>query len=236
MAAGSATAGSLPIDPTAVEATIGTGGLPYQHGIIGTKVRNQPGSVVAAFGPHSPQPVIATLGDDLDLATDGRTRIGLIATSIGDMALTGDDWYDHGSIVDRAAHVAAGTHVDVTPFLSSGWGADEVPDLLAVGLSGSVANDQRTTDAIELEVLRAVPDATVVVTGTGTLDVKHAVTAEAPSGTDTIVAGGAFVDRGTGAVPAQQVVDALDTQTAPDGSPLYLDAFASYAVEFGRYC
>jgi len=235
-AMGSATAGSLPLDPTAVEATIGTGGLPYQHGIIGTKVRNQPGRVVAAFGPHSPQPVIATLGDDLDLATDGRARIGLIATSIGDMALTGDDWYDDGTIVDRAAHVAAGAHVDVTPFLSSGWGADDVPDLLAVGLAGSVAGDQRTTDAIELEVLRAVPDATVVVAGTGTLEVKHAVTADAPSGTDTIVAGGAFVDRGPTAVPAQQVVDALDTQTAPDGSPLYLDAFASYAVEFGRYC
>ena len=152
------------------------------------------------------------------------------------MALTGDDWYDAGPIVDRAAHVAAGAHVDVTPFLSSGWGADDVPDLLAVGLAGSVANDQRTTDAIELQVLRAVPDATVVVAGTGTLDVKHAVTADAPSGTDTIVAGGAFVDRGPTAVPAQQVVDALDTQTAPDGSPLYLDAFASYAVEFGRYC
>ncbi len=236
VAMGSATAGSLPLDPTAVEATIGTGGLPYQHGIIGTKVRNAPGRVVAAFGPHSPQPVIATLGDDLDLATDGRTRIGLIATSIGDMALTGDDWYDAGPIVDRAAHIAAGARVDVTSFLSSGWGDDDVPDLLAVGLAGSVANDQRTTDAIELQVLRAVPDATVVVAGTGTLAVKHAVTADAPSGTDTIVAGGAFVDRGPTAVPAQQVVDALDTQTAPDGSPLYLDAFASYAVEFGRYC
>jgi hypothetical protein len=236
-AMGSATAGSLPLDPTAVEATIGTGGLPSQHGIIGTKVRNGPGRVVAAFGPHSPQPVIATLGDDLDLATGGRTRIGLIATSIGDMALTGDDWYDDGPIVDRAAHLAAGAHVDVTPFLSSGWGADDVPDLLAVGLSGSVADDQRMTDTIESQVLRVVPEATVVVAGTGTLAVKHAVTADAPSGTDTIVAGGAFVDRGgTGAVPAQQVVDALHAQIAPDGSPLYLDAFASYAVEFGRYC
>ena len=60
--------------------------------------------------------------------------------------------------------------------------------------------------------------------------------AVAPAGTDTIVAGGAFVDQGSTAVPTQQVIDALHAQTAPDGSPLYLDAFASYAVQFGRYC
>lgn len=237
-ATGSATAGSLPIDPTAVEATIGTGGLPSQHGIIGTKIRNKAGDVVAAFGPHSPQPVIATLGDDLDRATGGRARIGLIASSIGDAALTGDDWYHDnvGSIVDRSVRVAAGGHVDVTPFLADGWGSDGIPDLLAIGLAGSARGDDRATNAVESQVLRAVPEATIVVAGTGSLTTKHAVTATAPPGTDTIVAGGAFVDRGAAAVPAQQVVDALHAQTAPDGSPLYTDAFASYAVRFGRYC
>jgi hypothetical protein len=237
-AVGSATAGSLPLDPTAVEATIGTGGLPSQHGIVGTEIRNKAGDVVAAFGPHSPQPVIATLGDDLDRATGGRARIGLIASSIGDAALTGDDWYhDHvGSIVDRTAHVAAGGRVDVASFLADGWGSDQVPDLLAIGLAGTASSDERATNAVQSQVLRAVPDATIVVAGTGSLTTKHAVTAPAPPGTDTIVAGGAFVDRGAAAVPAQQVVDALHAQTAPDGSPLYSDAFASYAVRFGRYC
>ena len=50
-------------------------------------------------------------------------------------------------------------------------------------------------------------------------------------------AGGFFVDRGGDAPStAQEVVDAMRTQTGPDGAPLYADAFASYAVRFGRYC
>lgn len=236
-AIGSATPGALPLDPVAVEATIGTGGLPSQHGITGTKIRNSAsGRVVAAFGPGAPQPVIATLGDDLDKATGGRARIGLVASSPGDMALTGDAWYANETIVDRIAHVQADNRADVTPFLAGGWGADTVPDLLAVGLSGSFAADYQTMGAIQTQVLRAVPDATLVVAGTGTLAVKHAVTSPAPAGTDTIAAGGAFLERGAAAVPAQTVVDELRAQTSPDSSPLFIDAFASYAVRFGRYC
>jgi hypothetical protein len=34
-----------------VEATIGTGGLPSQHGITGALIRNENGNVVRAFGP-----------------------------------------------------------------------------------------------------------------------------------------------------------------------------------------
>jgi hypothetical protein len=241
-AVGSATPGSLPLDPIAVEATIGTGGLPSQHGITGTKIRNnRPGDpangrVVAAFVPSSPQPIIATLGDDLDHATDGRARIGLIASAPGDVALTGDAWYDEGSILDRRVHVHPDIASDVAPFLAEGWGADAVPDLLAIALSGSAANDERATSVIVAQVLRAVPDATLVIAGTGSLDVTDPVTATAPTGTDTIAAGGTFLDRGTGGVTAQSVVDALRAQTSPDGSPLYLDTFASYAVRFGRYC
>ena len=81
--AGLATAGSLPLDPTAVESTIGTGGLPSQHGITGTWVRNTQGRLTRAFGPGAPPPVIASLGDDLDAATAGRAKIGLIRTTPG---------------------------------------------------------------------------------------------------------------------------------------------------------
>lgn len=56
IAAGLATAGALPLDPTAVESTIGTGGLPSQHGITGTWVRNTQGRLTRAFGPGSPRP------------------------------------------------------------------------------------------------------------------------------------------------------------------------------------
>ena len=58
-----------------------------------------------------------------------------------------------------------------------------------------------------------------------------------PAGSDTVVGGGVFLDRSEGATTsAQDVVDALKADTAPDGSPLFDDAFASYAVRFGRYC
>jgi hypothetical protein len=58
-----------------------------------------------------------------------------------------------------------------------------------------------------------------------------------PAGSDTVVAGGVFLDRGDGATTsAQDVVAALKADDAPDGSLLFADAFASYAVRFGRYC
>jgi hypothetical protein len=231
---GTATTGSLPIDPIAVEATLGTGGMPSQHGITGTEIRNNDtGRVVEAFGHGSPQPVIATLGDDLDLATGSVSKIGLIATAPGDRALTGDAWYDTGPIVDRTSRGRARA---VASFIGDGWGADRIPDLLAVALDGSATSDARATSTILATVLRSVPDATVAIAGTGSPSARDAQTVGEPAGSDAVAAGGVFVDRGPGAVPAQNVVDALKAETAPDGSPLFADAFASYAVRFGRYC
>src|SRR5262249_54506035 len=103
---GRAETGSVPNDPIAVEETIGTGGLPSQHGITGALIRNDNGKVVRAFGPGSPQPVIATLGDDLDQATGGAAKIGLVETAVGDAGLTGDAWYGTGPVRDRT--VSAG--------------------------------------------------------------------------------------------------------------------------------
>jgi hypothetical protein len=52
-----------------------------------------------------------------------------------------------------------------------------------------------------------------------------------------VVAGGVFLDRSDGTtISAQDVVAALKADRAPDGSPLFADAFASYAVRFGSYC
>jgi hypothetical protein len=77
----------------------------------------------------------------------------------------------------------------------------------------------------------------VVLTGTGSVRGEEAATVPAPAGTDTVVAGGVFLDRSDGTtISAQDVVSALKADTAPDGSPLFADAFASYAVRFGSYC
>jgi hypothetical protein len=234
---GKAATGSVPTDPIAVETTIGTGGLPSQHGITGALVRNADGKVVRAFGPGSPQPVIATLGDDLDRATGGATKIGLVSTAVGDAGLTGDAWYGTGPVRDRTVSSGADPVDAVRASLSEGWGADTTPDLLAVALDGSRAGDEKAIPPILDEVFRAVPDATVVITGTGSTDVGSSAAVPVPAGSDTVVAGGVFLDRSDGATTsAQDVVNALKADTTADGSPLFADAFASYAVRFGRYC
>jgi hypothetical protein len=236
-ASGSAVVGSLPVDPVAVEATIGTGGLPSQHGITGAEIRNANGKVVRAFGAGAPQPVIATLGDDLDRATGGATRIGLVASSAGDVGLTGDAWYATGPVRDRTVSGKADPDTAVRGFLQRGWGADSTPDLLAVALAGSAIDDDHAGASIVDEVLRAVPDATIVLTGTGSTRVAHAQGLTPPAGATAVSPGGVFLDRSEGATTsAQDVVDALKADSASDGSPLFGDAFASYAVRFGRYC
>jgi len=236
-AVGKGRTGSVPNDPIAVETTIGTGGLPSQHGITGALIRNENGKVVRAFGPGSPQPVIATLGDDLDRTTGGAAKIGVAETAVGDAGLTGDAWYGTGPVRDRTVSVGADPAGAVRGVLTRGWGADATPDLLAVALDGSRAVDGTAASAILDEVFRTVPDATVVVTGTDSVQGGKDVTVPAPEGSDTVIAGGVFLDRSDGATTsAQDVVASLKDDTAPDGTALFADAFASYAVRFGRYC
>ena len=251
-AGGLAAPGSLPFDPAAVLATIGSGGLPSQHGITGTFLRAETG-VARAFGRDAPSPVIAALGDDLDRATGGRAKIALVGTDVSDRGLIGGTWY--GNAEDDAVFTD-GTHTatHVRSLLGDGLGADGVPDLLGVVLGGRIADMDTQTRAIVAEIRRAVPDATFVVTATGTLtagrdpveaaadlmpSVEAAVTTAGsvlatPPGT-----AGLFLDRTVAAelgISTQQVVDAMKTRTAPDGSPLFADAFPSFAVQFGRYC
>jgi hypothetical protein len=236
-AVGKGRTGSVPNDPIAVETTIGTGGLPSQHGITGALIRNENGKVVRAFGPGSPQPVIATLGDDLDRTTGGASKIGLVSTAVGDAGLTGDAWYGTGPVRDRTVPGGANPAGAVRGFLLKGWGSDATPDLLAVALDGSEGADSDAVALILHEVLQTVPDATAVVTGTGLEQAGKTATVPTPTGSSTVVAGGVFLDRSDGATTsAQDIVDTLKADEAPDGSPLFADAFASYAVRFGRYC
>ena len=241
VAHGVASAGSLPLDPTAVESTIGTGALPSQHGITGTWMRGPRGRATLAFGRGAPTPVVAALGDDLDRFTNGRAKIGLIRAGPGDVGLTGDAWYGAGQVRDRTLSASPDLSAQVASFLAKGWGADETPDLLAVPLSRSVADDDRTTGEIVGEVLAKVPDATIVVAGTGTLRTDGAAgPLSDPSGIVPMPggapAGGLFVDREPGSTTtAQDVVEEMRGQR--DGyEPVYADAFADYAVRFGRYC
>jgi hypothetical protein len=124
--------GSLPLDPVAALATIGTGALPSQHGITAVLVRNGRGDVRPAWSEGAPLPVVSTLAEDLDRHFGERPRVGLVTRDAADQGLVGGSWYpghDRDEIrsgVDQVASLRA--------MLSEGFGADDVPDILAVAL------------------------------------------------------------------------------------------------------
>jgi hypothetical protein len=251
--------GSLPLDPTATLTTIGTGGLPSQHGITGALVRNDNGHVAAPWGPGAPFSVIATLPDDLDQAMGQRPLIGLVASDESDHGIVGGDWYvGH----DRDAMVMATGGSAVTAaeqILAEGFGRDDVPDILAVVLGGSVGSmDRRTHELVVAADRAAGGSVAVAIAGTGgdpgvdaassdgapvrVSDVVSQVQAGVPGDPNVIVgvvSGGLFLDQGVlakGGISGDAVVRATMGVTAPDGTRVFEDAFQGFAVSFGRYC
>lgn len=247
-----ADAGSLPLDPAAVLTTIGTGGLPRQHGITGTMVRNDAGEVVRAWSRDAPVPVIAALGDDLDEVLRQEPRVGVVGTDPGDRGVVGGTWYldaDRDDVVvtrpgPRRQVRAAGD------LLRAGYGADEVPDLLAVVMEGRVADlDAALGELVEVAENASGRSVTVVVTSTGAAEAPAGTTAralrrmvereiDAPA-VAAMAVGGVFLDRdlvGTQGISADRVVRALRGLRADDGGPLLADVFPALAVSFARYC
>jgi len=247
---------SLPIDSAASLTTFGTGGLPSQHGITGSLIRNGTGDLTPAWGKGAPGSVIATLADDLDYERNNEPLVGMVSTDERDRGLIGDGWYTLGSDSDPFI-VAQPTKVAdaAAKMLGKGFGRDNQTDLLGVTLDGSRPQE---ADA-ELQAL--VQDAnavsggslTVAIAGTGSAAApgKDAVTAKsvvlqvqdkvgAPGVVETAVPGGLFLnqqilsDRG---LPAGKIVDALAGATdGKSGQPLVLDAYPAFSVSFARFC
>ncbi|MPZ69657.1 MAG: hypothetical protein GEU71_09015 [Actinobacteria bacterium] len=242
--------GSVPFDSAAILTTIGTGGLPSQHGITGSLVRNDAGTLVRAWSGDAPPSVIAGLGDDLDEDGDGAPRIGLVATRDEDRGLIGGNWYlgapDDDDIVVTKKAVAA-----VSDLLAEGYGADDETDLLGVVLTGEVATMDRTLGEIVAAAERASNERLlVVVTATGRAEpdaaaVPWADVAEdldaaigAPV-TEAVVPGGIYIDQAVIAreqITEREITNALIEMRAPDGDRLLADAFPAIAISFLRYC
>ncbi|MGZ8604426.1 MAG: hypothetical protein ACXWX9_06665 [Actinomycetota bacterium] len=244
--------GSLPLDPTATITTIGAGGLPSQHGVTGSFVRNEQGQVVPAFGDGAPVPVIATLADDLDETTDQRSVVSLVAADELDRGLIGGEWYaesDSDTVViadgdDAVAAAGSMLRPDV-------GGRDT--DVLGVTLEGSVRSMDRRTQRI-VAAAHAATDGSVlvVVAGTGTWERARVAVADdelvdaveaAVPGNDAAVAasvpGGLFLDQDVltrAAVTGQVAVDALLGVTDRQDREMMADAFQGFAVSFARYC
>lgn len=247
--------GSLPLDPAATLTTIGTGGLPSQHGITGTLIRSDAGRIVRAWGAGAPFSVIATLPDDLDQAMHQRPRIGLVAADPADQGIIGGNWYVGHDRDDEVVATGDRAVSAARRLLASGYGRDAMPDLLAVVLDGSVASMDRRTEAVIAAAERASRGSlTVVVAGTGTnirssdasrvavSKVVSQIEAGIPGDANVIagvVPGGLFLDQRTVAdqgITGDTVVGAsLAAPGASDG-PLFEDAFQGFAVSFARYC
>jgi len=247
--------GSLPLDPTAVLATIGTGGLPRQHGITGTLVRSEEGELAEVGEPRAPLSVIAALGDDLSEVGPPGSRVGLVGTHPADRAAVGGGWYvgaDEPDVVAGGGPVEARVEA-AARLLATGYGDDGEPDLLVVTLEGPLPRLDGALGSLIVAAESAAPGTTaVVVTSTGSSgpEGEDALTHDqvrrrvegsegVPEGAVAATAlGGLFLDQevlGETGASAQVVVRALAGVRATQGE-VFADAFSGVAVEFARYC
>lgn len=202
--------GSLPLDSSAVLATVGTGTLPSTHGITGTWLRALSGKVVTAWEKGSPTTVTVATGDVLDDASHGEALVGAVLDEPFDRGIIGGTWFvglgqrddDEVRVVPTSQSAAT-----VSAVLARGYGQDATPDLLGVTLEGDVSQMDAATKRIAAAARRiGGGDAVVIVMGTGSAedDVSGAVTAttvvravETSLGADSVVAadsGGIFLD------------------------------------------
>jgi Type I phosphodiesterase / nucleotide pyrophosphatase len=248
-----AATGSAPLDSAALLDTLGTGGLPREHGITGTVLRNEDGAVVRAWGRDAPFSIIAALGDDLDERTGQAARIGLVGTEGTDRGLIGGNWYVGNDKDDvRIGGGSAEAQAEAAgALLASGYGSDEVPDLLAVVMEADLRAMDRSLVEVAQAALRAAGGrVTLAVTATGEvaadaipeervlaeLQDRTGIPPEAVVGT---AAGGLFVDPATLAdsgVGEDDLVAALRDIRTPEGKRMFADAFSGFAVSLARYC
>ncbi|MGI8706975.1 MAG: hypothetical protein ACR2LG_02045 [Actinomycetota bacterium] len=246
-----ADAGSLPLDPAAILATIGTGARPAQHGITGTNLRDDEGRLVRAWGPGAPVSVVATLADDLDEERSGEPKIGLVAPDPSDRGLIGGHWYvdvdrDDVTIGQRRA---ART---VRALLKRGYGRDAVPDLIAIVLDGSAEAMNAELGAIDAAISRDPRPPLVIVTATGSATppagerLDHRLVASwvergFATGERIVEAttpGGLFLDQRILAreeISEDSVIDRI-ARMDHSGRRVFADVFPAIAVSFARYC
>lgn len=240
--------GSLPLDPAAVLTTIGSGALPRDHGITGTLVRNELGQTVEAWGSRSPFSVVATLGDDLDELLGQRPLIGVVMADPTDRGVIGGNWYVDADtddlVIERTQSGEAAAEL-----LDSGYGADEIPDFLAMTVEGGIRKMDRVLRGL-VTAAEQVSDgrALIVVTATGSTKGPAVPASDVEAelrrmlGVDVVedvTSSGLFLDQDALAqadVTDEQVIAAMQRLRAPDGGPLLADAFPQVAVTFARYC
>ena len=251
--------GSLPTDPAAAIATIGTGGFPNQHGMTAGLVRNDRGRPVRPWGPGSPSSVIATLSDHLEESFGQDPVIGVVGGDVIARGLIGGTWgiqdRDLVRLLPRASSSAQRSAEVVRLLRATALGKDEIPDVLGVVLDGDLDELDRALPRMIAAAERATDERVLVVvagTGNGTVDDGAATM----TGTelierveDRIPGGGRLIEATT---PGALFLDADELRRrdvyddvvlkpllglrSGSGSPVLADAFPAAAVTFGRFC
>jgi hypothetical protein len=252
---------SLPYDPAAILTTLGTGGVPSDHGIPGALLRGDNGELVRAWDTNAPMNVIATMPDHLDELLDEKPLIALVGTDAMDRGLIGGRWYpgsdiDMESMLTPKSSVEAQTDAVLRLLEMTPLGKDAVPDVLGVVQHGPLEKLDESLGRI-VNAAQRVSNASVavVVSATGDADadastgtpvkasmVVRQLERAIPGRTALIEAatpGQLFLDQKALArqrVSDDAVMKPLLELASPSGKPLMADAFPGIAVTFGKYC
>ena len=247
-------------DPAAPLTTLGTGGLPSQHGITGSLLRNEQADLVRAWSEASPINVIATLAEDLDEALDQEPVVALVGTQEIDKGLIGGDWYvsrdrDLIRMLPERSPVKALTNeaqqlLRVTPL-----GQDSTPDILGIAQQGPLGQLDRELGRLWRSARKAVgEDFVLVLAGTGSAndapasDVGTATQLisrleQAVPGRQKVIEGAGpgevFIDQEVleeRKISDEVILDVLLDMKDPSGEPVFADVFPSVTVTFGRFC
>jgi hypothetical protein len=247
--------GSLPLDPAAAISTVGTGGTPSQHGITGEFVRTGEGRLVGAFSDEAESPVIATLADDLDEQLGQRPLIGLVGGATTDRGAIGGEWYGSSNdadevVIARRDQVTPAVEMLTRDSAEASFGADDVPDLMAVVMHGDIARLDRGLKRISAAADDAADGSVALaVTATGSQPSTHEIVrgteiardlddALGEEVTEAAVPGGLFLDQSALTelgLSEDVIINELEQLRGPEGL-LFEDAFPAIAVTFARFC
>jgi hypothetical protein len=245
--------GSLPLDPTALVATIGIGALPRDHGITGAFIRNDQGDVVEPWSEEAPFSVVATLADDVDELGRQAPRIGLIGGAETDRGLIGGNWYVENDRDDVVIEPSLGEQATAAEaLLGSGYGEDVTTDLLGVAMEGPIPRLDRALARVLTAAERASGGSFAIALAGAPSDVPEKLRRtyadelngelERQLGTDVteaVLPNGVFLDEEAMArtgLTDDQVVAALRTLQTAEGERAFVDVFPTIAVTFARYC
>lgn len=99
-----ATVGSSPSITPATHASLGTGAFPRQHGVTAIMMGTQDDGVRGAFGGRHPRDLgLTTFGDQIDVAFENRSEVGMLAWKSWHMGMLGSGAFLPGGDADHLA-------------------------------------------------------------------------------------------------------------------------------------